>query len=271
MQVFGIDFTSRPTRQKPLTCMSCIFKNGTLKTKTLNKWDQLNEFESAMNNPGPWIAGIDFPFGQSRKFITNIGWPETWRGYVCYAQNLCDTEFYNALTTYRSGRPYGDKEHRRKTDAAAKSISPQKLYGVPVARMFLKGSPRLIRAGVTIPGLQIGDPGRIVVEAYPKMLVNKFGNGNSYKNDSKAKQTGDQYIARCKILKKIINGACLADYGLKVEAPASLVNDPTGDELDALLCAIQAAWSWTKRESGFGIPSDFDPLEGWIADPSLQV
>jgi hypothetical protein len=137
--------------------------------------------------------------------------------------------------------------------------------------MFFKGSPRLIRAGVTIPGLQIGDPGRIVVEAYPKMLVSKFGNGNSYKNDNKAKQTRDQYIARCEILKKIINGACLADYGLKVEAPVSLVSDPTGDELDALLCAIQAAWSWTQRESGFGIPSNFDSLEGWIADPSLRV
>jgi hypothetical protein len=98
MQVFGIDFTSRPMQQKPLTCLSCIFENGTLQTKTLKKWYQFSEFESAMNNPGPWIAGIDFPFGQSRKFITNIGWPETWRGYVCYAQSLGDTEFYNALT-----------------------------------------------------------------------------------------------------------------------------------------------------------------------------
>jgi hypothetical protein len=38
---------------------------------------------------------------------------------------------------------------------------------------------------------------------------------------------------------------------------------------DALLCAMQAGWAWMNRSEGFGIPSTLDPLEGWIADPSL--
>jgi hypothetical protein len=36
----------------------------------------------------PWIAGIDFPFGQSRAFIENIGWPNYWAGYVAHAGTL---------------------------------------------------------------------------------------------------------------------------------------------------------------------------------------
>jgi hypothetical protein len=244
---------------------------GILRAQPLKKWYEFEEFENALIDPNPWIAGIDFPFGQSREFITNIGWPQTWHGYVTYAHSLGPANFYNVLTAYRASRPYGHKEHCRKTDDAAKSISPQKLHGVPVARMFFQGAPRLIRAGVTIPGLQAGDPNRVVVEAYPKMLVKKFGEGKSYKNDSRKKQTEDHYKVRCEILRKINGGACLADYGLQVVAPESLVEDPTGDELDALLCAIQAAWSWTQRESGFGVPCGFDPLEGWIADPSLRV
>jgi len=59
----------------------------------------------------------------------------------------------------------------------------------------------------------------------------------------------------------------LADYGFAVEAPISLADDPSGDSLDALLCAIQAAWSWRQRHNGFGAPHNVDPLEGWIADP----
>jgi hypothetical protein len=55
------------------------------------------------------------------------------------------------LEVYRSHRPFGDKEHRRKTDIAASSISPQKLYGVPVGLMFFEGAPRLVKSGVTIP------------------------------------------------------------------------------------------------------------------------
>jgi hypothetical protein len=197
-----------------------------------------------------------------------MGWPQKWADYVMHAHGLGSTNFYNTLTTYRAARPYTDKEHRRKTDKAAKSISPQKLHGVPVALMFLQGAPRLIRSGVTIPGLQIGDPNRIVVEAYPKVLVRKFGGGSSYKNDSKKKQTEAQFKQRCEILRKITDGACLAEYGLRVIAPESLTDDPSGDELDALLCAIQAAWAWNQRENSFGMHSETASLEGWIADPS---
>jgi len=274
MKVIGIDFTSRPTRQKPLTCLQCILEKRVLRAHALIKWHEFEEFERALKAPGPWIAGIDFPFGQSRKFITNIRWPQTWSGYVDYADNLGAMAFYNALTAYRNSRPYGCKEHRRETDRTARSISPQKLYGVPVARMFFQGAPRLLRAGVTIPGLQVGDPNRIVVEAYPKILACKFGDGNSYKSDNKKKQTEEQYRVRRGILRNVIDGGCLADYGVQVEGleplEDELVVDPTGDKLDALLCAIQAAWSWTQRKAAFGAPPNLDSLEGWIADPSLK-
>ena len=33
--------------------------------------------------------------------------------------------------------------------------------------------------------------------------------------------------------------------------------------------AIQAAWAWQNRAKGYGAKSPVDPLEGWIADPSL--
>jgi hypothetical protein len=42
-------------------------------------------------------------------------------------------------------------------------------------------------------------------------------------------------------------------------------------QLDALVCAIQAAWAWTRRDHGFGLPEHVDPLEGWIADPHVRA
>ena len=42
------------------------------------------------------------------------------------------------------------------------------------------------------------------------------------------------------------------------------VEDPTGDRLDAVLCLVQAAWAWQRRDSGFGLPDGIDPVEGWI-------
>jgi len=41
-----------------------------------------------------------------------------------------------------------------------------------------------------------------------------------------------------------------------------LVEDASGDSLDAVLCLMQAAWA--SERSGYGLPPDIDPLEGWI-------
>jgi len=165
MKIYGIDFTSRPRRNKPITCLTCVLEGNRLRIGDLSEWQNFEAFEVALERPGPWIAGIDFPFGQSRTFIENIGWPMTWQGYVGYVKTLDRKGFRDELDNYRANRLAGDKEHRRKTDIAAGSISPQKLYGTPVGLMFFEGAPRLLDAGVTIPGLQQGDPNRIVVEA----------------------------------------------------------------------------------------------------------
>ena len=144
MDVFGIDFTSRPTRRKTITCIHCTLEGDVLRAGELELWPDFAAFEQALRLPGPWIAGIDFPFGQSRKFIDTIGWPADWRGYVMHARSLGRKGFRVALDQYREPRAIGDKEHRRTTDIAAGSISPQKLFGVPVGLMFFEGAPRLI-------------------------------------------------------------------------------------------------------------------------------
>jgi hypothetical protein len=275
MKVIGIDFTSKPTRRKPLTCLHCTLEGRVLRANCLvEKWPDFGLFEDALKKPGPWIAGIDFPFGQSRKFIENIGWPDNWAGYVAHAGSLSRKGFRNALEDYKRFRPFGDKEHCRATDVAALSKSPQKLYGVPVGLMFFEGAPRLVKSGVTIPVLQSGDPKRIVVEAYPGVLVRQIMQiigRTKYKSDTKQTEAQHeaQHKARRAMLDHILNGQIIkANYGLRVEAPKKLADDPSGDELDALLCAIQAGWAWTMREHGYGAPGSADPLEGWIAEPS---
>ena len=45
----------------------------------------------------------------------------------------------------------------------------------------------------------------------------------------------------------------------------SCVQDASGDSLDAVLCALQAAWGHARRGRDFGLPTGLDPLEGWIA------
>ncbi len=272
MRVLGVDFTSAPTRRKPITCLYCNFANGVLYAERLVPLATFEDFDATLQAQGPWIAGIDFPFGQARRFLESIGWPLSWPDYVAYVHALGRKGFCAALNDYRAGRPYGDKEHKRHTDKVARSISPQKLYGVPVGLMFFEGAPRLLKAGVTIPFLRAGDPHRIVVEAYPGVLARRLIEpGASYKSDRPKKQSVTQLKTRESMLRKIQSGILREQFGFEIQVPSelNLAEDPTGDQLDALLCATQAAWAWSRRDQCFGAPESVDVLEGWIADPTL--
>jgi hypothetical protein len=267
MKIIGIDFTSRPTKSKPLTCLSCTFDGKVLRAGELTEWQSFDGFEEFLSSPGPWVAGIDFPFGQSRRFVENIGWPDDWSDYVALVGRMERGAFRQVLDDYRTPRADGDKEHRRRSDVAANAISPQKLYFVPVGLMFFEGAPRLVQAGVTVPGILDGDPDRVVVEAYPGVLAKRLVNGRPYKNDTPSKQSPEQAEARQDIYNGVISEELAKDFGFTVEAPSSLCDDPSGDQLDALLCAVQAAWAALNDDKGYGAPKSLDPLEGWIADP----
>ncbi len=276
MQVRGIDFTSRPGRRKPLTCVTATASGmagsrTVLEVGSLDHWTDFAGLEAALAAPGPCVTGLDFPFGQSRRFIETIGWPGDWAGYVAHVAGLDRAAFRLALEDYRRDRPKGDREHRRAMDRATGAISPQKLYGVPVGLMFFEGAPRLRAAGVTIPGLQTGDPDRICVESYPGVLARRLIGRRSYKSEDRKKQTPALAAARAAILAAVQGDALAAAYGLTVALPpdlaAAMQEDAGADSLDALLCAVQAAWSWGRRDRGWGMSPGADALEGWIADP----
>ena len=270
MNIYGIDFTSSPKTGKPITCLHCTLDEDLLVAGELQEWFSLSDFEAGLARPGPWVTGADFPFAQSRQFIENMGWPGSWKAYTQHVSTLTRPVFRAQLDDYRSRREPGDKEHRRVCDIAAGSISPQKLYGTPVGLMFFEGAPRLLRSGVSIPGLHKGDPDRIVVEAYPGILARSIIGRRPYKQDTKNKQTALQREARNDLMRAITNGSIYDAYNIRVRADSALADDPSGDQLDALLCCIQAAWAWRQKNQRFGIPTDVDPLEGWIVDPHLS-
>jgi hypothetical protein len=202
-----------------------------------------------------------------------MGWPAAWAGYVEKVAVMSQQEFEERLAEYRQPRPAGDKQHQRAVDVKAKSRSPMMLAGVPVGKMFFKGAPRLLRAGLHIlPCHPTGD-NRIAVEAYPALVARKWLDKRSYKSDDHSKQTAEQEAARLELVNGLRSSQLYAHYGLGLELADELadqfIKDPTADSLDALLCAIQAAWAYTQQEQGYGIPADCNPSEGWIVDPEM--
>jgi hypothetical protein len=273
MRVYGLDFTSAPRREKPITCVAATLIEQALHIESLVVFECFDTFENFLGSPGPWMAGMDFPFGQPKILRRNLGWPDDWVAIAQLVGDLSLSEFERILTEYRQAREPGDKHHRRDTDILAHSQSPMTLYGVPVAKMFYKGVPLLERCRVNIIPCRPLNKDRYVVEAYPALVARRYIGKTKYKSDERRHQTPEREDARRKLLDIVRGPRLKKDFGLILDLPDGLteefVADASADRLDALLCAIQTAWSWRLRDQNYGIPDGIDPVEGWIMDPGL--
>jgi hypothetical protein len=141
----------------------------------------------------------------------------------------------------------------------------------PVAFMLHAGVPRLLDAGVYLPGLQplASAVDRVALEAYPGLLAREVLGSRSYKSDDRAKQTPDRLIARKDLINALELGQTRLGLRLKLSHAQrdTLIADASGDSLDAVLCMLQAAWGSQQHVQGaslYGLPADMDRLEGWI-------
>ncbi|MGE5377819.1 MAG: DUF429 domain-containing protein [Bacteroidota bacterium] len=273
MRIFGIDFTSAPGRKKAITYAQCRLAHKRLALEELGSLASFGEFEDFLRKPGPWMAGMGFPFGQPRKLIENLGWPGTWEGMVRKVSRMSKDQFIQVFETYCQAREKGDKHHLRLTDKLAKSRSPMMLYRVPVGRMFFEGAPRLLDAGVNVPPCRLRDDPRVVLETYPALVARRWIGNRSYKTDAARQQTTAQQSARQKIVAALRSGEMKSHFGFDThisdQGAELLIQNGSGDRLDGLLCAVQAGWAYSQRDQNFGIPADCDPREGWIVDPLL--
>ncbi|TFH48866.1 MAG: DUF429 domain-containing protein [Lysobacterales bacterium] len=273
MRVYGLDFTSAPRREKPIICVTATLIEQALHVEGMVVFESFDTFENFLGSPGPWIAGMDFPFGQPKILRQNLGWPEDWVEIAKLVGGMSPEEFERILTEYRQAREPGDKHHRRDTDVLARSQSPMTLYGVPVAKMFYRGAPLLERCRVNIIPCRPLNKDRYVVEAYPALVARRYIGKTKYKSDTRRQQTSQREDARRALLDLLQGPRLEQDFGLTLDLPHGLigefVDDASADRLDSLLCAIQTAWAWTMRDLNYGIPAGIDPVEGWIMDPGL--
>lgn len=269
-RLHGVDFTSAPRPRKPLTVASGRFDGARVRLDALETLADWEAFESFLARPGPWLAGFDFPFGLPREAVVDLGWPQHWPALVEHCAALGRQGFRDALDAYRATRPSGRRYAHRAADAPAGSHSPLKLVNPPVGLMFLEGMPRLLRARVGVPGLHDGDPQRVALEAYPGLLARTITRA-PYKSDERSKQTEARRGARERIVAALERGEHPLALELEVEKAqrTAMVEDASGDLLDAGLALMQAAWSLQAGPPHYGLPADIDAVEGWIATVPL--
>ena len=262
--LLGVDFTSAPTRRKPITVAHGRRDGALLRLARIEALPDFAAFDALLARPGPWLGVFDLPFGLPRELVESLGWPREWPALMRHYAALDRAAIRATFAAFCAARPAGAKFAHRACDGPAGSSPSMKWVNPPVAYMLHAGAPRLVEAGVTLAGLHAGDPQRVALEGYPGLLARELIGTRSYKSDERARQTPERLIARKDLVDALEQGRTRLGLRLKLSHAQrdELVADASGDRLDAVLCLVQAAWAL--GQPGYGLPADLDPLEGWI-------
>ena len=270
-QLLGCDFSSSPAKRKPIVLAWGKAQGGRVQLQKLQRAETLDAFSAALLHEPVWTGAFDLPFGLPRELVETLGWPTNWRSCIAHYVGLSRAEIREQFAGFCDARPVGGKFAHRATDSPAKSSPSMKWVNPPVAFMLHAGVPCLLSAGAYLPGLQSPQEiaSRVALEAYPGLLAREVLGQRSYKSDDKAKQTPVRLIARKDLLMALELGQTRLGLRLKLSHAQhdALVEDASGDSLDAVLCLLQAAWAQQQHVSGaplYGLPTDMDSLEGWI-------
>ncbi|PIT79146.1 DUF429 domain-containing protein [Limnohabitans sp. JirII-29] len=273
--LLGCDFSSSPSPRKPIVLALGHVAQGRVQLRELVRLHTLPDFANWLQQPQAWVGGFDLPFGLPRELVQTLGWPTDWQACMQHYAALSRADIRATFKAFCDARPVGGKFAHRATDIPAGSSPSMKWVNPPVAYMLHAGVPLLMQAGVCVPRLHVPAPvshpsveRRIALEAYPGLLARELIGNTSYKSDDKAKQTPERLIARKQLLQALELGQTRLGLRLKLTHAQhdTLVDDASGDSLDAVLCMVQAAWAQTQHEAGhphYGLPA-CDPLEGWI-------
>jgi Protein of unknown function (DUF429) len=279
LQLLGCDFSSRPTRQKNIVIALGIKQDKRVQLSKLERFVSLQGFSDWLHQPGDWLGAFDFPFGLPRELVQHLGWPLTWQACIQHYASLSREDIRSSFAAFCDARPVGAKFAHRATDKPAGASPSMKWVNPPVAYMLHAGVPLLLQAGVHLPGLHpganddvkagvdsLGQTRKVALEGYPGLLAREVLGSRSYKSDDKAKQTPERLIARKDLITALEHGQTRLGLRIKLSHAQrdALVDDPSGDALDAVLCLMQAAWAQTQGAPLYGLPQTMDGLEGWI-------
>ncbi len=294
----GVDFSSSPTRRKPIVlaqgrllmprqpghpghagdsgmsgeagrsarsgAAGCSIDLPAVELQQLRRLASLDAYAATLSEPGPWVGAFDFPFSLPRELVETLAWPTDWLALMQHYRGLARSEIRTQFAAFCDARPAGGKFAHRACDMPAGSSPSMKWVNPPVAYMLQAGVGPLIDAGCDMPGLHAGDLTRVALEAYPGLLAREVLGRRSYKADDKARQDDARLAARAELVDALQAGHTRLALRLGITAAQrdELIDEPQGDLLDAVLCLMQAGWA--SQHPGWGLPDHIDPLEGWI-------
>lgn len=294
-RIFGIDFTSVPSKRKPIVCCELALDWPTsghpvpqLSLIALTTWETFDPFETFLATlPKGSMTGIDCPLGLPLAFLAAQGWDTlSWREYLAKVSAHTKASWLALVNADRATRPPGQKLPLRETDRLAQAKSPLMTVRVPLANMLYEGATRVAQAHVSVWPFDFEAPEAltltstsqpIVAEVYPaqcaRYLQRRLHQHKSprawrpYKQEKPTTAEALQDVQQA-MLHMLLAPETQADLGitLNIPHPERLLGEAKGDMLDAFFAAIWTALAYL-RPSCMKDSLATWRQEGWLLQP----
>lgn len=80
--LIGCDFSSSPSRRKPIVMAAGSATSGRVLLAGLERIESLEGFTQWARQDRAWIAAFDLPFGLPRELVEQLSWPLRWKSVV---------------------------------------------------------------------------------------------------------------------------------------------------------------------------------------------
>ncbi|MCY4198484.1 MAG: DUF429 domain-containing protein [Gammaproteobacteria bacterium] len=217
MKVMGVDFTSAPGHGKPIAVAAGQLVGGELRITSLRELTNFPAFDDELRSTGPWLAGMDFPFGLPARLLRALEWPTSWPVYVNKIWDMGKTAFESEIRRYRDNQPKGDKHHKRDTDRQAGGTSPMNVVNPPVGKMFFEGAYRILRSDASIVPCATNGGSRVILEVYPALVAKAFVGNKPYKEGKNEEDKQKRRQTRANIVSALSEEPFRQAYGCSVK------------------------------------------------------
>ena len=103
----GVDFTSAPTKRKPITVAHGSVHGARVSLQRVDALDSFAAFEVLLREAGPWVGAFDFPFGLPRELVEALDWPREWQALMRHYAALSRPQIRTVLAAFCAARPVG--------------------------------------------------------------------------------------------------------------------------------------------------------------------
>lgn len=255
MRLAGVDFTSAPSKRKPIVVCTGVLLNGRVSQVDLRSLSTPALFRDFLGTFSFDRLGVDAPLALPLEFLQTIG-VGSWEDSIRWATSLEKGEYFAIIRAFVSSRPSGNKEPKRACDKAIGAASPLKLYNPGVGWMHFALAKHLSEVNAAVLPFQKAEGHRSVVEVYPGAFAKKRLSNVSYKNDPVGDVDRPQR-------RQVLIDALEEWMDLSPDLRLLAREDDQGDVLDSLIALAQTAFSINET-----VPASCAE-EGWIFGASL--